>query len=488
MTTQTPDASSRYRLPTSVRPSHYDLDIEVDLEGAAFTGRMAARVEVSQDVDEIVLNAAELDLGDAWVETADGRRLAADVRLDDETERVHLALPETLHAGRAVVRIDFGGVLNDKLRGFYRTTYTDHEGQPRVAASTQFEATHARRAFPSWDEPAFKATFGVTLTVPAGQLAISNAREIQREQLSDGRVRFRFADTMVMSTYLVAFVVGPFEATDAVDVRGVPLRVVHPIGQGHLTDFGLEAGRFGLEYFADYYGIPYPGDKVDLVAVPDFAFGAMENLGCITFREVLLLIDPRSTTQPELQRVADVVFHELAHMWFGDLVTMKWWNGLWLNEAFATFMEMKCTDAFRPEWRRWVDFGLSRTMAFDTDSLASTRPIEFEVVSPADAEGMFDILTYEKGAAVLRMIEQYLGEDRFRSGVRRYLEEHAYGNTETNDLWDAIETETGQPVRAMADSWIFQGGYPLVSATLSADGRRMILRQEPFRYLAEGGL
>jgi puromycin-sensitive aminopeptidase len=461
------------------------LDIDVDLEGAAFTGSVAARVDVSEDVREIVLNAAELDLTGAWVETADGRRLDAEVRLDEETERAHLTPPETLKAGPATVRMRFGGVLNDKLHGFYRTTYTDHEGQPRVAASTQFEATHARRAFPCWDEPAYKATFGVTLTVPEGLLAISNAREISREELGDGRVRFRFADTMVMSTYLVAFVVGPFEATDAVDVRGVPLRVVHPIGQGYLSAFGLETGRFGLEYFADYYGIPYPGDKLDLVAVPDFAFGAMENLGCITFREVLLLVDPQSTTQPELQRVADVVFHELAHMWFGDLVTMKWWNGLWLNEAFATFMEMKCTDAFRPEWRRWVDFGLSRTMAFDTDSLASTRPIEFEVVSPADAEGMFDILTYEKGAAVLRMIEQYLGEERFRAGVRSYLEEHAYGNTETNDLWDSIETETGQPVRAMADSWIFQGGYPLVSAELTNDGRRLELTQEPFRYLRE---
>jgi puromycin-sensitive aminopeptidase len=482
------DAPSRYRLPTTVRPHHYDLSLEVDPEDAVFQGTTVARVEVTEPVAEVVLNAVELDIAQAWVRDGEGRRIEAGVSLDPETERATLSLSTPLRPGPAEVHLRYTGALNDKLVGFYRTTFTDQAGEARVAASTQFEATHARRAFPCWDEPAFKATFAVTLVVPEGQLAVSNAREVERLPLGDGRVRFRFADTIVMSTYLVAFVVGPFAASPAVDVGGVPLRVVYPLGQEDLTGFALEAGRFGLEYFADYYGIPYPGDKLDLVAVPDFAFGAMENLGCITFREVLLLVDPATTTQPELQRVADVIFHELAHMWFGDLVTMKWWNGLWLNEAFATFMEMRCTDAFRPAWQRWVDVGLSRTAAFDTASLASTRPIEFEVVSPADAEGMFDILTYEKGAAVLRMVEQYLGEDRFRAGVRRYLEENAYGNTETSDLWDAIEAATGQPVRAVADSWIFQGGYPLISVTLSADGRRMTLRQEPFRYLAEGGL
>jgi puromycin-sensitive aminopeptidase len=193
---------------------------------------------------------------------------------------------------------------------------------------------------------------------------------------------------------------------------------VHRPGQAHLAGFALEIGAFALDYFADYYGIVYPGDKMDMVAVPDFAFGAMENLGCVTYREALLLVDPATATQAELLNVVDVIAHELAHMWFGDLVTMSWWNGIWLNEAFATFAEMKATDAFRPQWDRWTSFGLSRTAAFDVDSLESTRPIEFEVVSPADAEGMFDILTYEKGAAVVRMLEQYLGEDRFRDGIR----------------------------------------------------------------------
>ena len=207
----------------------------------------------------------------------------------------------------------------------------------------------------------------------------------------------------------------------------------------------------------------------------------MENLGCITFREVLLLVDPKRATHPELQNVADVIHHELAHMWFGDLVTMKWWNGIWLNEAFATFMENKCSEAFRPDWNVWVNFGLSRTAAFDTDSLSSTRPIEFEVVSPHDAEGMFDVLTYEKGAAVLRMLEQYLGETEFRDGIRHYLTTHQFGNTETTDLWDAIEESTGEPVRQIMDTWIFQGGYPVVEVELVAP-RTLRLRQERFRF------
>ena len=229
-----------------------------------------------------------------------------------------------------------------------------------------------------------------------------------------------------MSTYLVAFVVGPLEITDPVDVDGVPVRVVHRPGRGHLTPYALDVASHGLRWFSDYYAIPYPSDKVDLVAIPDFASGAMENLGCITFREVLLLIDPETATQPELQTAAAVINHELAHMWFGDLVTMKWWEGIWLNEAFATFMETACTDAYRPDWQVWTTFSRGRSAAYATDALGSTRPIEYPVRNPAEAEGMFDILTYEKGASLVRMLEQYLGVERFRDGVRHYLSTHAY--------------------------------------------------------------
>ena len=288
---------------------------------------------------------------------------------------------------------------------------------------------------------------------------------------------------MSMSSYLVAFVVGPLEATDWVDVDGIPLRVVHVPGKGHLTAFALDVGAFCLRWFQNYYGIPYPSDKVDLLALPDFAAGAMENLGCITFRENLLLVDPATATQGERELVADVVAHELAHMWFGDLVTMEWWNGIWLNEAFATFMEIAACDAYAPDWQRWTTFGLERSAAFETDSLSSTRSVEYEVRSPADCEGMFDVLTYQKGGALLRMLEQYLGDERFREGVSHYLRTHAYGNTDTGDLWDAIEHTSGEPVRRIMDSWIWQPGYPLVSARV--DGDELVLDQRRFTFDAE---
>jgi puromycin-sensitive aminopeptidase len=469
-----------YRLPTDVTPVRYELELAPDLDAATFAGSVAIAVTVHSPVTEIVLNALELDIDEAWVLDASGERLDTTVRLDAESERAFLALPGELRAGPATVHARFRGILNDKLHGFYRSTFTDGDGATRTIATTQMEATYARMAFPCWDEPAHKAVFAVSLVVPTDATALSNGAETEREPAGDGLVRVRFADTIPMSTYLVAFVVGPLEVTEPVDVDGVPIRIAHPVGKGHLTPFALEVAAACLRWFTEYYGIAYPGGKLDHIAIPDFAFGAMENQGCITYREVLLLAEPSKATQPELLNLVDVVNHETAHMWFGNLVTMKWWNGIWLNEAFATFMEMKATEAFRPDWQRWIEFGLSRTAAMETDALDSTRPIEFHVESPEDAEGMFDVLTYEKGGAVLRMLEQYLGEDQFRDGVRRYLSTHAYGNTENTDLWDAIEEVTGQPVRRIMDSWIFQGGHPIVSIERAGDGA-VKLHQERFR-------
>ena len=482
-----------YRLDGPIRPVRYELTLEPDLEAATFAGEVLISVLVTAPTDTIACNALDLDILAADLTEgplSDGSPLAVTgVALDAETERVTFTLERTLLPGEAHLRVRFNGQLNDKLRGFYRSTFTDTDGVEQVIATTQFEATDARRAFPCWDEPDHKASFAISLIVDEDLFAVSNASELSREPAPDrtGKHLVRFAETIVMSTYLVAFVVGPLEATAPIDVDGTPMRVVYPKGKGHLTDFALEVGAFCLRHFTNYYGIPYPGDKLDLVAVPDFAFGAMENLGCVTFREILLLVDPATTTQAELLNVTDVINHELAHMWFGDLVTMKWWNGIWLNEAFATFMEMHATDAFRPQWDRWTTFGLSRTAAFDTDSLTSTRPIEYPVISPADAEGMFDILTYEKGAAVVRMLEQYLGEDQFRAGIHQYLAEHAYGTTETTDLWDAIESATGEPVRRIMDSWIFQGGFPVISVDVVNDGRTLRLSQHRFGYAGDLG-
>lgn len=458
-------SSDPYRLPKSVRPTDYQIAIRPDLEAEKFAGSVSIDAIVEDEVAAIVLNSDELEISAATIRIGDGAPTECEFSLDADLERLTITPAAAIPPGPVQIDVRFSGVFNDKLIGLYLSRFTDEDGTEHKLATTQFEATAARKCFPCWDEPEFKARFAVSLTIDSAFNAVANSPEVSRSDAGDGLVKIDFAPSMIMSSYLVAFAAGPLEITDPVDVDGVPLRVVHIPGKSHLTDFALDVGAFALRYFTDYFGLPYPDQKLDLLAIPDFAFGAMENVGCVTFREVLLLIDPTKATQPELQRAADVINHELAHMWFGDLVTMKWWNGLWLNEAFATFMEMRCTDAFRPDWNRWTDFGLSRSAAFDTDSLASTRPIEYEVVKPADADGMFDILTYEKGAAVVRMLEQYLGEDEFRAGIRHYMDKHKFGNAETTDLWDALEETTGEPVRRIMDSWIFQGGYPLVTIT-----------------------
>ncbi len=473
-----------YRLPRTVVPSRYVIELAPDLDTATFTGRVAIEVEATEAVGEIVLNAAELDVTDVTVHGADGRVAVAEVRPEPDTERLVVVLDGELPAGGATLRFRFDGTLNDKLRGFYRSSYTDDEGRHHVLATTQFESTNARRAFPCFDEPDLKATFAVTLVVDDGLMAVSCGPEVSSERGADGRRRVRFGETMVMSTYLLAFVVGELEATEPVDVDGVPLRIVHVPGKGDLTGFALACGSFALRFLTDYYDIAYPGEKVDMVAVPDFAFGAMENLGCVTFRQNLLLVDPATATQSEQTDVADVISHELAHMWFGDLVTMRWWDGIWLKEAFATFMEVTTVDRWRPEWRRWEQFNTERAAALDTDALISTRSIEFPVVSPQDAEGMYDILTYEKGAAVLRMWEQYLGPERFRDGIRHYLRRHAYGNVDNRDLWAALEHITGEPVQAAMESWIAQGGHPVIDVSAVEDG--LAVSQRRFRYLTDG--
>ncbi len=489
MRTSTPDAgvtddSAAYRLPTTVLPRHYRLALEPDLAAATFTGDVEIDLSVESATSTIVLNAAELVIGSAVLRPGDGgpERTPASITLDEQESRAVLTFDDPLEPGPATLHLVFTGILNDKLRGFYRSTFTDQDGVERVIATTQLESTDARRAFPCFDEPEFKATFEITLVIDDGLNAYSNYPVVEETLRPDGKRVVRFSPTMVMSTYLVAFVVGPLEHTDPLDVDGVPLRIVHPLGKGHLTAFALEVGAHALRFFADYFGIPYPGEKMDMVAIPDFAAGAMENLGCVTYRESALLVDPATAARVELERVADVICHEVAHMWFGDLVTMKWWNGIWLNEAFATFMEVLAVDAFRPEWQRWVSFGVEREAAMAVDGLHATRPVEFPVGRPEEAEGMFDVLTYQKGGSVLRMLEQFIGPDVFREGIHDYLVTHAYANTETRDLWDALEGSSGRPVSRIMDTWINQGGYPLL--TVGDDGA---VTQQPFSYSGDPG-
>jgi puromycin-sensitive aminopeptidase len=470
-----PSGSDAFRLPRTVEPETYRIEIRPDVGSASFSGSVSIDVLVHEEVTELVLNAAELAISDVEVRPEGGGVLGCTVSFNDDLEQVIFRPAAVLPPGPCTITCRFTGTLNDKLRGFYRSTFTDEAGETHTIATTQFESVDARRAFPCWDEPDRKAVFEIALIIDRNVEAFSNSPIVDVTRVGD-KNRVTFSPTMKMSTYLVALIVGQLETTETVNVDGTPLRVVFTPGKRALADFALAVGAFSLRFFTEYFNIPYPGEKVDLVAIPDFAAGAMENLGCITFRDTALLINPASAARAELERVADVIAHELAHMWFGDLVTMGWWEGIWLNEAFATFMETLCVDAFRPSWDRWVGFAPSRDAALAVDGVHSTRPIEYPVGPPKEAEGMFDLLTYEKGCGVLRMLEQHIGADVFRDGVRTYLKAHAYGNTVTNDLWDALEDASGAPVRDVMNTFILQGGHPLVSLSGAT------LTQQPFAF------
>jgi puromycin-sensitive aminopeptidase len=316
-----------FRLPRTVTPHHYRLTLDVDLEEARFTGSAEIEVDIEVELDEIVLNAAELEIDGATLELG-SETIAASVGLDAEAERATFALERSAPTGPGVLRCRFAGVLNDRLRGFYRSTFVDSDGSKRTIATTQMESTDARRAFPCWDEPDRKAIFEITLVVDEALAAYSNSPIAAETGAGGGRKAVRFAPTMVMSSYLVALIVGPLEATEPRDVDGVPVRVVHVPGKAHLSGFALEVADHALRFFSSYFAIAYPAEKLDLVAIPDFAFGAMENLGCVTFRETALLVDAKAAARSDLERVADVIAHEIAHMWFGDLVTMRWWEGI----------------------------------------------------------------------------------------------------------------------------------------------------------------
>ncbi len=481
------DDRAEYRLGGGAHPRRYEIELTPDLAASRFEGYEVVTLDVLEPRRQLVLHAVELQILEAHLEKPSGVGLPGQVALDDEAQRATITFDEELEPGAGYrLALRFTGVLNDQLHGFYRSTFMADDGTEQVIAVTQFEPADARRAFPCWDEPEFKASFAVSLVVDDALTALSNARVQSEEPVEGGRRRVRFHETMVMSTYLVAFVVGRFELTAPDDVDGVPLRVAAVPGKLSLTPYAREAGAHALRFLSRYFELPYPADKIDHVAIPDFAFGAMENLGCVTYRENALLINPAQASQLELQRVATVVAHETAHMWFGDLVTMRWWNGIWLNEAFATFMELAVNEHFRPEWQVWTAFGPSKAAALATDGLRNTRPVEFPVGRPEEAEAMFDVLTYQKGAAVLRMLEQYLGAATFRKGISHYLTVHAHANTETSDLWDAIEAVSGEPVRAIMETWIGQGGYPLISVAPGEDPGSIRLSQQRFLYDNDG--
>ena len=474
-----------YRLPHTVEPQRYQLEIAPDLAAGTFHGHVTVEINVKESVQIIMINGRELTVQRAELKKTGDAPLAGTISYQAEEEQIHLQFEEPVTPGIWQLQMEYEGVLSSDLRGFYRTTVQAESGETLVFACTQCEATDARRVFPCWDEPDFKARFAITLIIDPQLTALSNEKVIADETDASGKRRIQFAQTIPMSTYLVALIVGPLKLTAPEMAGHVPVRVAARPSLLPLTRFAQKEAVKSLDFFRTYFGIDYPGNKLDHVAIPDFAAGAMENFGCVTYREEALALDEHRASPIEKMNVTMTIAHETAHMWFGDMVTMHWWNGLWLNEAFATFMQLLATDALHPEWDIWTGFGVQRTFAFAIDGLEATRPIEFPVKRPVDAEAMFDVLTYDKGASVLRMLEQYLQPSVFQEGIMRYLQKHQYHNTETDDLWNSLQEASRKPIGHIMGSWVFQPGYPLVQATWDRARSQLILSQKRFQYQGE---
>ncbi|MGH9308818.1 MAG: M1 family metallopeptidase [Vicinamibacterales bacterium] len=444
------------RLPTGVSPLHYDITVAPDLAAAKFTGELTIRVRLDKPSTSIVLNAAEITFQDVRIRAA-GVAQKATVSLDAALEQATLTTPSPIPAGEAAIAVKYEGILNDDLRGLYLSKAND-----RRYAVTQLEATDARRMFPSFDEPAFKATFALTAIIDQSDRAISNGAIVSDTPgPAPGKHTIKFDTTPKMSTYLVALVVGDFECTEN-SADGIPIRVCATPDKKHLTGFALEAAKQQVEYYNRYYSIRYPFKKLDVVAVPDFAAGAMENTAAIFYRETLLLAHDNASVAVR-KDVAKVLAHEIAHQWFGDLVTMQWWDDIWLNEGFANWMMTKPVKAWRPDWHVELDEVQDNHRAMSLDALRSTRSIRAKASTTAEIAELFDPIAYEKGAAVLRMVEAWVGEEPFRAAVNAYIERFQYANARAEDFWTTLTKVTGRPVDRVMKTFVDQPGMPLIT-------------------------
>jgi len=455
-----PGGAARVALPSAVTPEHYRIDIMPDAATLTFKGSVDVDVTVHRATSEIVLNSADLVIEHASVL---GRGAVQAIRYDKEIETASLVLNRALDPGAYTLRLAYHGKIYQQASGMFALDYDSPKGKMR-ALYTQFENSDARRFVPSWDEPGRKATFELTATVPADQMALSNMPIRSTNVLPGGRKRVHFATTPKMSSYLLYFGAGDFERIHR-SVDGVDVGVVVKRGDTGSAAFALDAASDILPYFNSYFGTPFPLPKLDLIAAPGSSqfFGAMENWGAIFYFERDLLINPRISTERDKQGVYLVIAHEMAHQWFGDLVTMAWWDDLWLNEGFASWMENKVTDHFHPEWKIWLQALADKQSAMQEDARDGTHPIVTPINDVLQATSAFDSITYSKGAAVIRMLESYLGEDDFRAGVRRYMHDHAYGNTTTDDLWTAMDRDSQRPISQIARDFTLQAGVPLVT-------------------------
>ena len=473
-------------LPSNVKPVSYRLTLEPDLEKFTFEGKETIEIEVVEPTASITLNAIELEIQSCRLTAGKGDSITpTGTTFDEAAETATFEFQDPIPAGSASLGIEFTGELNDRLRGFYRSRYTDVDGIERYLATAQFEATDARRSFPCWDEPSAKATFDVTLVVPSELEAVSNMPVASATKVRPGVKSIRYDETPVMSTYLLYFVVGDLTSIEQEAEGGTLVRVWATRGKEEQCRFALEVSVDLLAYFNEYFDIPYPLPKLDHLAIPDFAAGAMENWGAITYREIALLVDPDNSSVSARQRVAGIISHEMAHMWFGNLVTMQWWDDLWLNESFASWMGDKAVDKLFPDWEVWTQFVSNDTnRGLSLDGLKSSHPIEQAVNNPAEIGELFDAISYSKGASILRMLEDFLQEEFFRKGLRRYLKKHEYANARTEDLWAALAEASGQPVGAIMDTWTKQTGYPALDVDVARqdDGVAVTLEQKRFKY------
>jgi len=461
-----------------VLPKNYDIIFEPDFKNFTFLGKEKISVEIVKPTNKLILNSAEIKIKNCYV-VSKGKTLKAKVHLDEKNEELIIIIPEKIR-GTADLFIDFVGILNDKLVGLYKSEYKDKQGNTKFMASTQFEAADARRAFPCWDEPEAKATFDVSIIAESNLTTISNMPIISKKKIGK-KTLFKFGRTPVMSTYLLYVSVGDLEFLQG-RLGKTQIRIITTKGKKNLGKLSLQFTKQFLKWYEDYFKIPYPLPKLDMIAVPDFASGAMENWGAITFRETILLYDPKTSSTETKQHIAEVISHEIAHQWFGNLVTMKWWNDLWLNESFATFMATKAVHKYYPHWDLWDQFLIGETSgAMNLDALKSSHPIDVKVNKPSEVREIFDEISYNKGGSVLRMLENFLGEENFRKGLKNYLTKHKYGNATTEDLWNVLESVSKKPVRKMMNSWVRQVGYPIIEAT--AKDSKLLLTQK--RYLAE---
>jgi aminopeptidase N/puromycin-sensitive aminopeptidase len=462
------------RLPSSVLPEHYTLKLAPDLKTATFSGVESIDVRVAEPVNAITLNAAEITFQSVTVKI-NGKEQKATVSLDSAKEQATFSFPEKLPAGKASISIAYTGILNNELRGFYLSK-TDH----RNYAVTQFEPTDARRAFPSFDEPTFKATYDISLVVDAADTGISNSPiESDTPGPDPGKHTLKFSTTPKMSTYLVAFLVGDFKCS-AGEQDGVAIRVCATPDKVALTPYGVQVAKYVMHYLNNYFGIPYPLKKLDLIAIPDFEAGAMENFGAITYRETDLLIDEKTASINAKKLVDIVIAHEMAHQWFGDLVTMQWWDNIWLNEGFATWMENKAVAAQHPEWNidQTVVSDLADTL--NLDAQPTTRSIRARADSPDEINQMFDGIAYGKASDVLLTVENYVGEETFRKGVHNYLAAHMYSNATAEDFWNEQTATSRKPVDKIMESVIAQPGVPIITFADPAGGKVAVSQKRFF--------